>query len=379
MRIDGRDHYLGAYGTPEAKAAYDRLIAEWLANGRRLPESPDPEAVDGVSLAELMLAYLKFADAYYGPESKEPELLRLSLRPLKALYAMSPAREFTPLKLKAVRQAMIEADVCRPEINRRVGRILRMLRWGVSEELVPPAILQALKAVDGLKRGRTAAREPEPIRPVEDRVVDATLPHLLPPVRALVELLRLTGARTGELCVLRTMDVDRSGDVWKFTPLRHKGQHRGKGRVIYLGPKAQGVLSPWLKPEAPEAFVFSPREAMRLRWAEQRAARKTKVQPSQRSRKKEEPGRMYGERYTTHAVSKAITTAVDRHNRGESGGEDVPRWHPHQLRHAAGTRFRAAYGLEAAQLLLGHARADVTEVYAERDEKAVLDVVRKVG
>jgi hypothetical protein len=38
VRLNGQDHYLGVFGTPGAKGAYDRLIAEWLANGRR-PES----------------------------------------------------------------------------------------------------------------------------------------------------------------------------------------------------------------------------------------------------------------------------------------------------------------------------------------------------
>ena len=30
---------LGEYGTPESRAEYDRIIAEWLANGRTLPRS----------------------------------------------------------------------------------------------------------------------------------------------------------------------------------------------------------------------------------------------------------------------------------------------------------------------------------------------------
>lgn len=32
--LDGRRHYLGTYDDPIARAEYDRLIAEWLANGR---------------------------------------------------------------------------------------------------------------------------------------------------------------------------------------------------------------------------------------------------------------------------------------------------------------------------------------------------------
>src|SRR4051794_22389559 len=60
-RIDGKDHYLGKHGTPEAKAEYDRLIAEWLANGRRLPDRSGPGGSD-LTINELVLAFLKHAD-----------------------------------------------------------------------------------------------------------------------------------------------------------------------------------------------------------------------------------------------------------------------------------------------------------------------------
>ena len=36
MTLDGRDFYLGRHGTPKSRAEYDRLLAEWLSNGRRL-------------------------------------------------------------------------------------------------------------------------------------------------------------------------------------------------------------------------------------------------------------------------------------------------------------------------------------------------------
>ena len=44
----------------------------------------------------------------------------------------------------------------------------------------------------------------------------------------------------------------------------------------------------------------------------------------------------------------------------------VNHWHPHQLRHAAATRFRESHGLDAAQAVLGHKTARVTEIYAEK-------------
>src|SRR4051794_16116920 len=65
VRIDGKDHYLGKYGSPESQAEYDRLIAEWLGNGRRLPP---PTAADGLSIAELILSYWRWAEGYYRNE-----------------------------------------------------------------------------------------------------------------------------------------------------------------------------------------------------------------------------------------------------------------------------------------------------------------------
>jgi integrase len=55
------------------------------------------------------------------------------------------------------------------------------------------------------------------------------------------------------------------------------------------------------------------------------------------------------------------------------------RWHPNQLRHTFATRVRKDYGLEAAQVLLGHSRADVTQVYAERNEELARVTAAKIG
>jgi integrase len=57
----------------------------------------------------------------------------------------------------------------------------------------------------------------------------------------------------------------------------------------------------------------------------------------------------------------------------------LPRWHANQLRHTRATEIRRTYGLEAAQVILGHAKADVTQVYAERDHALAADVMKKIG
>lgn len=55
------------------------------------------------------------------------------------------------------------------------------------------------------------------------------------------------------------------------------------------------------------------------------------------------------------------------------------RWHPHQLRHTHATRVRRESGLEEPQIQLGHSKADVTPIYAERDMGRAADVAQRIG
>ena len=57
----------------------------------------------------------------------------------------------------------------------------------------------------------------------------------------------------------------------------------------------------------------------------------------------------------------------------------IPRWGPNRLRHNHGTLVRQVYGLEAAQVALGHARADVTQVYAEKNLTLAAKVAAEIG
>ena len=70
--------------------------------------------------------------------------------------------------------------------------------------------------------------------------------------------------------------------------------------------------------------------------------------------------------------------SIDENERAY-GKAGVPACTPHRLRHNAATRIRKDFGLEAATLLLGHARADVTQLYAEADEAKAIDVVERCG
>jgi integrase len=383
VSLDGRDIYLGRYDSAASRAEYDRLIAEWLSHGRRLPE---PAAGNGADLTvnEMLVAYLRHADSYYvknGKPTVEPGNIRLAIRPLRQLYGHTLARDFGPLALKAVRAAMVEGGLCRSEINRRIGRIVRAFKWAVSEEMLAPSVHQALRTVPGLRRGRADVRESEPVEPVPDAFVEAIRPHVARQVWAMIELQRLTGMRPGEVVAMRACDLDTSGRTWAYVPESHKTEHHGKRRTIYLGPAAQVILRPWLRPEL-TAHLFSPREAMDERRDERRQARKTPLTPSQRGRtRKARPKRSPGDRYDTKSYHHAVRYGIRKANREAEriGQPSIPEWHPNQLRHSAATRLRREFGLDVARAVLGHSSPAVTEVYAELDMTKAAEAMERVG
>ncbi|HZW34048.1 MAG TPA: site-specific integrase [Isosphaeraceae bacterium] len=374
VTLDGRDFDLGRHGTPESHAEYDRLIAEWLANGRRLPPGED------LTIAELIVRYLGHVDRRY--TSDEPAKIRLALRPVRELYGLTLAREFGPLRLKTVRQRFVDQDLVRGQVNKRVRRIVQMFRWAVAEELLRPDVHQALKAVEGLRKGRGDVREGKPVKPVPDAWVDPIRPCVSRQVWTMVELQRLTGMRPGEVCAMRTIDVNTAGRIWEYVPESRKTEHHenGRGRTIFIGPRAQSVLSPWLRAEL-EAPLFQPREAVAEHRARQREARKTKVQPSQQDRRKTAPRKRPGERYDATSYRRAIVNGIAAANRERAAREEapIPNWHPHRLRHSAGTRPRREFGLDTARAVLGHSTPVVTESYAEIDRARAVEAMKKLG
>jgi integrase len=261
------------------------------------------------------------------------------------------------------------------------------------------------------------------VKPADPAHVAATLPFLTPHLRAMVELQRLTGMRPGEACRLRLGEVDRTGEVWVYRPAHHKTAHHGKARAVHLGPRAQALVLDFLRGSSPppdgfagidltgetarlvaaDAYqeagrerdaallrdlarpvvfvagcvvdpsttLFSLARAREERFRAARRARKSKVPPSQRNRRKADPKLTPAAEYTPHTYTHAIRKAAEK--------AGVPHWHPNQLHHLFATEVRKGHGLEAAQVLLGHSRADVTQVYAERDFALASAVAAKIG
>jgi integrase len=354
-----RDVLLGKYGTAESRAEYARVLAEWESAGRCLPTAV---LSHGIVLDELILAYWKHAEGYYqknGKPTGQLNRIKSAFRPLRELCGHSLVQDLGPKSLLCIREKMVALGWTRGFVNSCVGCIKRMFKWGVEQELIPPTVFHGLQAVRGLKKGRSEVRETQPIRPVAIENVEAVLPLLTPPVRAMVQVQLLAGMRPSEVASMRPCDIDTThSQTWLYRPESHKTEHHDIQRVVFLGPRAQAILAPFMGRD-PAAYLFSPREAVEgyLR------AKGRRIHYA-RSRRP-------GERYLVSSYDRAIALACKR--------AGVPHWAPNQLRHSKATEIRREVGLDAARAVLGHSSPAITEIYAELDHGRAAEVMAKLG
>jgi integrase len=415
--IRGKMLYLGRYGSVESRAEYSRVIAEWLVRGHSAPTPSQQTTTAGSDLrvSELILAYWHHVESYYvkdGEPTTEVCVSRQVLKVVKEIYGHTLAKDFGPLSLKACQDAMVNRGWSRKSINRQAIRIRAMFKWAAAREMLPVAIHQALQTVEGLRKGRSAATERSPIGPVPDEIVEKTLAHLPAVPAAMVRLQRFTGMRPQEVVELRPTDIDMSDpSCWVYRPGRHKGEHHEKDRVVFVGPRAQEVLRPFLGLDI-SGYVFSPRRSEADRNAGRRAERKTPLYRShvshQAEKSKARSRRPLGDHYTVGTYRQAIHRACDKafahpalakladkdldavrraeleawcnaHQAELEAWSKVHRWHPHQLRHTAATAIRRRFGLEAAQACLGHSELGVTQLYAEKNLNAAREAMKAIG
>jgi integrase len=397
VRINGKTHWLGPWvgrtPSPEAQKKFDELLAQWQQGrfsrspvppvtlvdvGPNRPVTVTPAQPPKLSVAELVAAYIEYAKTYYQTSSGKPsstlDNIRQAARALGP-YLHTPAEDFGPLKLTHImEQLAAEQRLRRKTINSIANTIRRIFRWGCSREMLPGRVREALNTAEPLKLGRTPAPESPPVLPVADEIVETTLPHLPQAIRDMVQFERLTGARPGEVCNLTVSDIDMRGEVWSALLVEHKTAYIGKRREILIGPRAQGIIRPYLNRHK-DAAVFSPRDSEKIRRKEQRRERKTKLYPSHvthmNRKRKAKPKRTAGEFYSTDSYRRAIRRACEK--------AGIEPWTPNQLRHSAGTELRRRFGLEAAQVVLGHQSADITEIYAERDRELAVKVMKELG
>lgn len=342
IRWQGREIYLGTFESPESRQRYAELLTKIVTGATldidtaaRRTRKKTSNDDGGLSINELCVLFLKHAEKHYRKDGKltsEYDLLTLAIEPLKELFGMTSVEQFGPLALKAVREAMVEKGWTRGTVNAEIGRIRRVFRFAVENELLKDAtVLQKLEAVSPLLAGRTDAPDNEPRQAVPQKQIDAVKTLVSERCRDLIDLQLCTGARPGELLNLTSGMIDRSGDVWTAELREHKTKHRGKVRRLAFGAKSQLILRKYLLAD-PDARLFPLR----------------------------------GDSYR-HAISRACEQLK------------LPRWTPHWLRHNVATRVRDEFGIEAAQAMAGHSSPLMTAHYASKMDGLAAKVAASIG
>ena len=373
VRIAGKEFLLGRYGSDESRIRYGELIAKFASGvpvdpfaagsnrgTNRGTDSDDP----GPSIAELIVAFLSHVEQHYvknGEPTTEQWLIRAAMKPLRALYEMTPARDFGPLALKTVRAKLVESGIVRNSVNASIGRIRRMFRFGVANEIVPVEVLTRLEAVSPLLAGRTEARDLPPRHAVDQADIDAVREHVSPLVRDLMDVQVLTGSRSGELLALTTAMLDRTGSVWKAALADHKCQHHGQSRTLHFGPKAQLVLAKYLSadPNKPLLKMTVTAYCRAITRGCERA---------------------FGMPDNLRNISKKLSAAEQAECRRHAAEWRAAHcWSPHWLRHTAATRIREQLGIENVQSLLGHSTAEMSRHYSAKMDSLATSTAAACG
>ena len=343
VRINGKDHYLGPYGSPESKLKYDDLISTLVIAG-------EPTATTKLSTllaawwAECKRRYSKHGKGRYGNAVCWRPVIRL----LRENHGKEPAESLGPATLRRTIEHAAEEKGWSLRYARDVlSKAKSIYKWGKNEELISSAAYERIRDVE-IREGR----EKPPKEPIADEVIEATLPYLTPLLADMVRFQRLTGCRPGELVRIKHKEIDRSGDVWVCTLKHHKTAHRGKARKIYIGPRAQSILAPWLLKHARFEHVWIHRA---------------------------------GAPYSTDSYRRAIQRAVERANwdREKEAGDDasnLPTWSPQQVRKTTATEIRRQLDVESAASVLGHSSSIVTqEHYASADQRRAIEAAKRLG
>lgn len=291
-----------------------------------------PERPATMTVRTLHELYLAHATKRYGGRHgrKAINAIRQSFEPFLLMYADVDPDKLRPLQLRAARQFWIERGIVRTTIQSRLGIVRQAWRWGMSVEL----IRVHLPEIEKIRFGE--AKDAERTTPVDLEIVQATIAAARPQMALMLNLLLLTGMRPGELCDMRGVDIETRSSPWVYRPWLHKGSWQGKVREIYIGPRAQALLteSGTLKP----GWMFLTR--LKRKWT---------------------PACLY------NAVRKICVL------------HKIPHWHPYQLRHTAGTIIRRECGLEAVQAVLGHSLIETSQIYAEKSAAHAIEAIRKLG
>jgi len=233
--------YLGIYGSEEAARAYAELLTR-LSNGATpnvAPATPNV-AQDGITVAVVVSRWFAEEAPRYPASGREATQFKFACRPLLRLFGATLASDLDADKLEQVQISMASGTWQNPEerakakrrgypcdwscrtVNRAITRIRTLWRWAERKKLVPAGTFAHLCTLPGLAANDARVRHRPKRKPVPFAHVKACLRHCAPQIRTMLLLQWWTGMRSAEVRLMRPCDLDRSGEVWLYTPGRHK-------------------------------------------------------------------------------------------------------------------------------------------------------------
>lgn len=384
--IDRPGHvlYLGPYGSEKSLSKYraflKKLEAQEGALGDGASTSNPVLLFEDATILELVAAYLQHCEVYYrsptGKRTSEYLCVKNAVEPLLELFPDEYASTFGVEEFEAYRNHLISQHRARSTINKHAGRIKRMFRWAASKGKLSPSVWHSLNVVPGLQAGRSAAREPAAIPAIPWETVSPALPYFSPVVAAMVEIQFWCGMRPQDICAMRRCDIDQSGAVWLYRPSDHKTAWRGHSLIKAIPPAVQPLVQQWFKDD-PQAYLFSPRDAVLWRAEETAQAANRTTRENRDASRKTRPTR-HRDYYTKDTYRQAVEYGLEKMNAERAKQnpplDPLPTWTPNQLRHGIATHIDRTLGRQAAQRYLGHKHMDTTGLYIEREVSELVAV-----
>jgi len=384
-----KSFYLGRYGSPEAERKYRKFCASLMTD--ELLTTPEP----AMSIAFL---YHKFLNTIEGKNDSESTGLRRAIKYAVECFGDSLIlddfaddtrtirilTEFQQYLLSIANDERVEPTgevygdqspkAGQPRyrktkkpwtytgINRMVKKWISVLRWGCRQGILPFAIFRVLDALKPLNARSGLPRSPE-VQPAADDALKAVLPYMTPTIREMVQIQRGTGMRAKEVCDLLVGDIDKTGDCWFVRTDKHKTAAHLRYRYFAFSAEETALLRQRCAGKKDTDHVFSQRENFAEFWAQQRAQRKTHVQPVQQQRGEERQNKRlqrYHDFFSERSYAQSIRTAC---RRARKAGVDVADINPKSIRHAAYTEYSDKYGVELASKNAGHTSPRMADVY----------------
>ncbi len=195
VTFNGTNFYLGPHGTPESEARYRSLVAEYIESGFETPTANTHQVDEPLLVRDVCAEVMHWVKQHYADDKQQLSRLTNLCTLLENEYGTTPANEFGPRKLAALRELFIAAGNCRKYVNTQTNNVVRIFKIALSREIIEADVIVRLKSLEPLRQRKTKAPEREKVAPANLDHVSETAKHLSPTVKAMVRIQAATGMR----------------------------------------------------------------------------------------------------------------------------------------------------------------------------------------